>query len=473
MKIEEILEQNKDDISKVIDILSKDTDREDEREIDLWQDQYDGKHVILEKKKKEYTDNDGNTQSQEVIRLIIEYQKLIVEFTTAFLFGEPVKLILHPPEDADENDDATAKAFRKLNQVLKKNKIQYFDRKLSRRLFIETKVAELWHVSINKDDKTQEKKYRVLLLSSENGDQIYAHFNDFGDMDAFSRKYTTEDAEGKKLEHFDIYMADKTLMLTQIEGGWSQESEPNIAGKIPVIYLSQKNPEWLGVQTEIDRSEDLISGHADTNDYFGSPFLKTKGEIEEMPQKGESGKVLSIAEKMGADGKVVYGDADFLTWDNSPESIKLEYDNLQNIIHEITATPNLNFDNLKGLSNPSGIALKLMFFGSILKSLNKQEIFGEGWTRRINLLRAMIGAAETEFTAGMERLNTTPEFGNPLPENTKELIETLTTATAGKAVMTQGTAITQNTLVENPVTEAERLAAEEAAAENLNESLNI
>ncbi len=471
MTIQEILDQNKENLGKLIEILAKDTDRGDDnaREIELWQEQYDGKHVILQKEPKKYTDKDGQSKDQPVIKLIIKFQKLIVEFATAFLFGEPVKLILNPPEEAEENDDATKEAYKKILQVLKQNKIQYFDRKLARRLFIETKVAELWHVTI---DDEKNKIYQVMLLSTKNGDEIYAHFNDFGIMDAFSRKYTTQDAEGKPVEHFDIYMADKTLKLTKIKE-WTSEVVINIAGVIPVVYYVQEEPEWLGVQTEIDRSENLISQHGDTNDYYGSPFLKTKGEIEDMPIKGEQGKTLQLAEKMGADGRVVYGDAEFLTWDNSPESIKLEYENLQNIIYTITATPNLNFDNLKGLSNPSGIALTLMFFGSILKSLNKQEIFGEGITDRIDLLRALISKSEVTFGAGMKTLNTSLNFGNPLPKNTKELIEMLTTATAGKAVMTQETAVIQNTLVENPVTEAERLAEQEASENSLNGSLNI
>lgn len=451
MNIKGILELN--DFKKIIKILCKDAKN---REVDKWQKEYDGLHTILDRPVK-IIGKDKSRKRVEQAKLVIAYQKKIVKSAVAFLFGDVGKITLNNKEDNLQN------AFKLILDVWKNNKLDYFNRKLAKRVFIESHSAELWYI-------TPEKEIKVMLLCEENGDKIYPHFNDLGDMDAFTRSYTITDINGKQHKHTDIYMSDKIIYSTYKDNNWEVEEKPNLFKKIPIIYYSQSKPEWYDVQSEIDRLEMLISKHADTNDYYSSPMLKIYGKLEKPPEKGEIGKMLQFKEEI-IEGKSIHGDANYMTWDHSPESIKLEAQNLKEIIYSITSTPDLSFNNVKGLGKVSAEALKFMLMDSILKAKNKEEIFGEGLTRRINLLKAMIGNV-TNITEkkSMEELNISIAFGNIIPQDIMETIKALSTARAGDVIMSEKTAVAKNPLIENAEVENERLEEERNKLSKLGES---
>ena len=83
-------------------------------------------------------------------------------------------------------------------------------------------------------------------------------------------------------------------------------------------------------------------------------------------------------------------DAKYLSWDQSPESIKLEGGTLKDLIHYMTGTPDISFENLKQIGPISGIALRLMFMDAHMHASDKEEIFGKGIQRRINFLKAAL-----------------------------------------------------------------------------------
>ena len=87
-----------------------------------------------------------------------------------------------------------------------------------------------------------------------------------------------------------------------------------------------------------------------------------------MPEKDETGKMIKLDIVETPDGKIINSDLDFLTWDHAPEALKLEFELSKGLIYNLTDTPDLSFDNVKGLGNISGIALKLLFLAPILKS---------------------------------------------------------------------------------------------------------
>lgn len=457
MNIKEILEKYENDFSKLTTILCKDPV---ERKVEDYEKQYKGEHDILDRPTK--TIGKGPTlKTIEQAKLVIQFQKKIVNMAVSFLFGKPAKLIL------DNKEDKYQKTFNLINNVWDKNKLDYFNKKLARRLFVETKVAELWYIIMDSDNV---KHIKVVLLCNQNGDEIYAHFNNNGDLDAFARRYKLEDVDEKTYEHIDIYTAENSFFGVKKEN-WEVEKKENLCGKIPVIYYVQAEPEWAGVQSEIDRIEMLISKSADTNDYFGSPTLKIKGKITNPPEKGEVGKMLRFSAEVGSEGKTEYGDAEYLTWEHVPAAIKLEYENLKDIIYSITSTPDLSFNNVQGLTKTSGEALKFLFMDSILKAKDKEEIFGEGLTRRINLLKAILSVTDVKSKMNLEELDVSIQFGDILPQSITEMVKSLSVARGGDAIMSQDEAVRQNPLVSDAEEDIKRLEEEKKSeTKNLGES---
>jgi len=462
MKIQELIEKYSADYSKLVDNLCVDAI---DRTIDKNTELYDGIHTVLNRPDK-IVGTGSNTKVVKQAKLIVKYQKKITETAVSFLFGEPTDLKLTNKEEKYQEP------FKLIKDVWKKNKLEYFNRNLARMLMIETKVAELWYVTI--DDK-KVKHIKVVLLCQENGDKIYVHHNEYRDLDAFIRRYNMDDVDGKPHEHVDIYTADKIIYGVNVDNVWKQDSQENIYGKIPVIYYSKPKPEWDDVQTEIDRIEDLISKFADTNDYFGSPTIKIKGKLTNPPEKGAVGKSLQFTAQKDGDGKISYGDAEYLTWEHAPESIKLEYETLKDIIYSMTSTPDLSFQNVQGLTRTSGEALKFLFIDAILKAKSSQEIFGEGLTRRVNLLKAILGIASVKDKQNLNELDIVLEFGDVLPDSVTDLVNSLSQARGGDPIMSRAAAVRKNPLVEDAEEDLDRLNKEKEKSEvaNLGESFNV
>lgn len=112
-----------------------------------------------------------------------------------------------------------------------------------------------------------------------------------------------------------------------------------------------------------------------TNKKIGSPIIFAEGDVQGFPDQDETGKLL-----IGKNGAKV----SYLTWDSAPESIKMEVENLVKFIYSLSGTPDISFENLKGLGYFSTIALKTLFIDAHLTASENEEIFGEGAQRMIN-----------------------------------------------------------------------------------------
>lgn len=441
--------------------------------------QYDPKqHDIMDKTKRQdktVQTNDG-IKAVEVARLPIPMQKRIVRLAATFLCGHPIELVSQTENDAEK------KFLEVIQKTWRDNKLDYKSKELTKKMMSELEAAELWYLEPAEkgywfgtaNDKTSVKgKIRMKVLSNSLGDSLYPVFNAAGDMVAFGRGFTIV-INGTKTECFDIYTAEsyyyfkkgasglEERMVTAYDGK-QMAIEPNRIGKIPVIYYRQDLPEWYDVQELIDRKEKLISNLADTNDYHASPtIVGVNAEIEGFAQKGEQGKIIEV--------KGENADIKYLGWDKSPESQKLELEVLDKEIYGMTATPNISFEQMKGLGTFSGFALKMLFQDAHMKAADHEENFGESIQRRINFIKAAMAFINTDFEK-VSTLTITPKFTYFLPKNEQEIIEMLTTAVTGK-IMSQKSAVGVNPLVEDADMEVEQLKEEANSASALNEQFN-
>lgn len=384
-------------------------------------------------------------------RLPVSYQKLIVRMAATFLCGNPIQL------DAMPTNDSQKDILQAMKRLWEKNKLDYDSKTIAKLMMSETEVAEVWYPEKAESDYWADTsfagsviKMRMKILANSLGDQLYPVFNTNGDMVAFGREYSIK-VEGKDEQHFDLYTDQNTYLGTKKGTEWEVKIEPNVLEKIPVIYYRQYKPEWSDVQWLIDRFEKTISNHSDTNDYFGSPMVFVEGDIEGFASKGESGKVLQG--KAGAK-------ASYLSWDQSPKSVELEQGTLRSLIYNLTSTPDISMENMKGLGTFSGFALKMLFMDAHMKAADKEEIFGKSIQRRINLLKAALGKKIKVSSAAGTSLHIKPKFEYYLPKNHQEIVEMLFTATGSKAIMTQETAVRMNPLVTDSQAEIDQLKEE-------------
>lgn len=402
---------------------------------------------------------------QEVIpvtKIAIPFQRKIVKSAASFLFGSPVKLV-----SKDDNDH-----LAKIREVWRKLRM---DQKLLE--FCKTAKSEteasLVFFHVKKEGEDPYLKARV--LSNKNG-KVYPIIDAYGDMVAFGWEYTAREGD-EDVKYLYVWTKDKVILSVGDGSKWEPvEGYPqeNPFDKIPVVYLSQDEPEWWEVVELIDRFEMRFSKWADTNDYFGAPMYKAKGGVKSFPKPDDTGKIIKLEVIETDKGNIIEADLDVLSWDHAPESVKMELDTGKGLIYGMTDTPDLSFDSVKGLGSISGVALELLFFGSIIKAKWDMGDYVTVVSRAVNIMKAgMNNIVKGEFTVD-EELEIDIEFTSILPQNLKETIEILTEANGGKPIMSQKTAMKNNPLVDDVKEEETNLSQEsKREADAIGATLNI
>ncbi len=370
-------------------------------------------------------------------RIGLNLQQKIVEAAVAFLFKN--KVLLKSTEESDFTN--------LIDFLLDKNKIYSFNRRIARTLFTDGEVAEYWYPVESKgfwDGRLNSNvRYRVTYFAPSNQDTLYPYFDEYRDLKAFSRKYTRKD----DVEVLDVW-TDKWIAKYVNKEKWELESlEKNRLEKIPIIYYRQEKSEWSDQQHLIERVEKLLSNLADTNDYFGSPLIAVNGKVLSLPEKQDDRKVIEL--QGGADIK-------YLTWDNAPAAVELEYNLLMSQIFYGSATPNVSFDNIKGINNTSGIALQLMFEDAHMKADNKLEVFDEMFARRISILKRIVGLLSGKEIKEDVWLEITPY----LPKNRLEELQMLFMLSGGQKLVSQRTGVASTGFVEDADKEMEQIDLE-------------
>lgn len=450
-------------------------------------------HDVNKKEKRQdkmiYSEEDGPAGTTKkvlskvipVARLALPTQKRIVLIASAFL-GSPC--MESNPTPGKQEDLQTV-----LNKIWDANKLDYKFRTISKKTMSERHAAELWYT--NDVDQSYWDGYPIesnlelsmRVLANSLGDELYPVWDEYGDLMAFGRGYRVAYVEDgtddvQYIHHFDLYTENEIYLSKKEDNVWlfagvaaadelagkpslnftpEVVSIKNLIGKIPVIYYSQPLTEWEEVQPLIERLETLISNHADTNDYFASPIIAVTGDIQGFAEKGEQGKLLEL--KNG-------GDVKYITWDNAPESTKMEMENLQKFINTYTCTVDTSFEQMKALGTNrslSGFAIQMMFTDAYLKAEDKEEIFGEGVQRRINYLKKAIAVLDESFKEALP-LSVKPKFDYFSPKNTQELVTTLIAA-SGAGIMSNETAVRLNPLVTDPDSELDKIEEEDQKAQ--------
>lgn len=383
-------------------------------------------------------------------KLPLNYPQYINEISVVFIYGRPVKWTLL----GDEGE----KAFAKFKDVIKETRFDSKIRQCKRLAGAETQSAMLFRVYRNSEGNPD---VQIRVLARSKGDEIYARWDIYENLVSFAWGYYVKENSTDTVYHFDIFTPEVVYRCKQSATGWEVVPEENLIGKIPVI-LFQQDKEWAGVEPLIEREEYIGSKTADTNDYFSDPmFLVHEDIIKSMPEKGDENKTLRIK---GNNVDDVSKYAKYLTWDSAPESKQKEIEWLQKHILTKTFTPNIDFDNMKGLSNVTGKALQQMMLLANIKANRHKEQHDELLDRTSSLILSIIGnVLDVALKGECDKANIAHEFQEPFGEDVAETISNLVKARDGEIISTEG-AVELNPLVKDAKTEMKRIEEEGEAS---------
>ncbi len=367
-------------------------------------------------------------KQEEVNRIALPLEQDIVNIHTAFTVGEEPTLELETYEDENKEDEQ--KFFKILKRVFKRNKIKYLNKKAVRSWLSECEFAEYWYTVDNENwwrkilhrvlGVMPRKQLKVAVWSPFRGDTLYPYFDDFGNMIAFSREYKTKDEKGNRIKKL-MSIDDKNI--TVFVDDEEKESYPHGFDKIPVIYMHRKKPFCDKIKTVRIRLENLLSNFADCLDYNFAPKKVVKGEFEGVQNLGSDQEIIQLTDN---------AEVSYLTWQQSPEMAKVEFENLTERAYSLTNTPRISFENLKGSGNAfSGVAFKFAFMGIHLEVSNHAEVVEEYLQRRVNFLISAIGTMYPKMQKTAEMIVIDTEIVPYMIDNLAEKISNAVNATSG------------------------------------------
>jgi SPP1 family phage portal protein len=414
------------------------------------------KHSIMERQDKAvWGRKNPETGVREFLRwdkrwkIPVPYTVFINEIALVFLYGRPVKW-----SQSSENTDVAFAAFVEwMSRIRFDSKV----RAAKRLAGAETQSAMLFHTFRNKEGKAD---MLIKVCARSLGDELYYRKDQFDRLTSFARGYMLQEGGGRTVRHIDFYTRDKIFLCRKVNFGWEVEEQLNVAGKIPVILFEQE-PEWDQVELMIERRDWMVSRLADVNDRFSDPTLVTIGDkVLSLPDKQEESKAIHIKPEDGRQADVRY-----LTWDAASESKKLEGQELDTQILNKSFTPNISFEQLVGLSNVSGKALKQMMILGTIKAEKRKETHDEYISRVGSLMRSLIGnVLDVRLKGEIERLSLVHEFQEPFAEDIQEMLSGLI-QTYNAGGMSLDTFVELNPLIRDAEAEKKRLIAEQQAAE--------
>ncbi|WP_300441358.1 phage portal protein [Christiangramia sp.] len=411
--------------------------------VDSYYKEYNGDRQIRSLQIGKRANYKQGNKTVEAEKLKINFQKKIVNTAVSFLFGE---------QPAITPKDSSDKGSVEILNILEENRIGSKLMDFSEAVMSSTIGAFIFNIDEDGNIKTR-------VYGSKNG--TYTPFFDvYGDLKLFFWEFTVDDDTTYTwiFDDSNIYKYEDSKYVDIEEHGFDV---------IPVVFLEQDEPEWWEVKEMIDRVEMIISKLAGSNNYFAFPILKMLGAMEKDADGNEK-TLIDIAEDGKAlmmgyaikEGQIIKGEADFLQRDTGVDSIKLEIEYLKEFIFNISQTPDLSFNNVKGIGAISGRALLLMLQDAINKSKRKQGHYKTVIERIISVIKS--GLRNTNSKLNTEDAKFNIKFNLSLPKDLSEEVRTLVEATGGRPILSQEAGVKHSPYTEDVEKEMENLTNEEA-----------
>lgn len=259
------------------------------------------------------------------------------------------------------------------------------------------------------------------------GDTLYPFFDNSGDMVAFSREYEKTDINGNKHKVF-MTITDKMVYQWNLDKTWEANVERSFAHnlpKLPVVYASRSEPLCAKVRQLRMRLEKCLSGYADCIDNHFFPLLMLFGDLQPDSITGDARNRMM---QLTGDG----ANAQYLTWNQSSDPIKVEIETYFNQIYGLTNTPRISFDQLKGVGNAlSGTAFRYVFMAAHMAVQNHAEELGAFFQRRVNFLTSAIGALNASLEEASRTIDIETEIVPFMIDSESDKVTTAAAAVSG------------------------------------------
>lgn len=319
-------------------------------------------------------------------------------------------------------------------------------RMAKRKAGAETEVAKLYNLYRSDDGRVG---CNLVVLARSTGYALRTMFDQYGNLTALAYGYRQKDASGRTVQHWDIQTAELLFFCVKSAIGWEVDTLPNPTGKINAIYIRQPKA-WEGVEPRLEREEMLDSKVADTNNYFADPIATATADvINSMLDPNKPGKLIQLS-----------GPNSQFSYVNPPQQSQLrdaEKQDLEKSILFDTMTPDLSFDNLKGMGTLSGAAIRNSFILGYIKRARNIEIYEEMMMREKNVILAILRYQRPDID--WTGFDVSFQFAEPFGED-KRTERDEVSSLYGAGLMSLTTAVDRLDIVDDVESEVDRINME-------------
>lgn len=367
-----------------------------------------------------------------VTRVAFNTQKLCVKRMAGMCFGIPAEVNFQP----EANNTKQEEAAKYIGAILERVRIDSVNFERAKHYFAACEVFTLWYGVKSPNTLYGFKsdiKLRCRVFSPMNGDELYPLFDEYGDLVAFSIAYSEKFNEGM-VQWFDTYTADKHYRWVNEGNGWTEENVEDITtGKIPGVYIWRPEPIWEDSSHLVYDRERKMSLNGNYIDKNNKPVFVIHAD-DALPFGAESvnNQEDRLILQLPANAK-----AEYVTWQQSVESLKFHTDALKSAVFEQLQIPNWSYEDMKSVRT-SGEGLKQLMIDAHLKVMEESGKLKEMLDREVNVIKAFLkNMLDASYAEAIDSLQFEVVITPYIVSDEKERINNLAIANGNKPMMSQ------------------------------------
>lgn len=401
---------------------------------------------------KTYKDKVTKRGIERVTRLTLGLQKLAVKRMTELMFAIPVQRVYKPENEQEKQVSEIMEA------IFTKNRIDSLNIERGRSLFASCETVTLWYSQEQPTIYAGQKsllKLRCKNYSPMNGDSLYPLFDEFDDLIALSIEYSRREGN-KTINYFDTYTADEHIRWRTEDGGTVEELREVVElEKITGIYIQRDEPIWEDQSQNVYEAEWTLSRNGNYIRKNARPnwvvFSDNKVKFGNETNNDNAGRNVL---QYGQNDK-----AEYKTWQQAIDSIKFHIEEIKRDFFMQLQLPDMSMENMKA-TPMSGEARKMMFIDAQLKVKDESGIWLEFFDREINVVRAFMKKMYPSLASAIDSLQVEVVITPYQIRDEAERINNLSSATGGKPIMSQRTAVSNLGYVDDVDEELAQIAKE-------------
>lgn len=398
----------------------------------LLEDYEPTKHAILEDKTSRVDKHRSDGTEEPASRISIGLEKLLTKRVNEFTFAIPVRRVYTNTEDNEKRQQIA----RALELIFKYARIDSENIRRGLAYYACCEILTIWY-TVEKEHTLYgfpcKKKLKCQTFSPMNGTKLYPLFDEQGDLVAVSVEYLRK-VKKTEMQFFETYTAEKHFKWANdtANGGWKEltvEGGEDIEiMKIPAIYNYRPTPVYHGLTGLRKEIEYALSRNSDVIAYNSAPVLKVAGGIQGEERKGEERRIVRVANG---------GDVSYVSWQQSIDALKYHVDTLLKLFFMQAQVPDISFENMKALGNIGYDARMTLLMDAHLKIGDESGNWLEFLDREVNVVKAFLKSINIKLADEVDNVDVENIITPFIQNDRKGLIDTLTAANGGKAVMSQ------------------------------------